>query len=118
TEDGRAHQLREQTGDLFSIPAQPELGFEAEPNLESEPNTEKGIAEEKTELVVSENPVDFYQLFISELQRLAKKPVTVDTLIESIGLHKSQVNEWLKRAVDDEMVQKLNRPVRYQIKNR
>lgn len=118
TEDGRAYQLREQTGDLFSIPAQPELGFEAEPNLESEPNTEKGMTEEKSELIVSESSVDFYQLFTSELQRLAKKPVTVDTLIKIMGLHKSQVNEWLKRAVDDGMVQKLNRPVRYQIKNR
>lgn len=118
TKDGRAHQLREQTGDLFSIPAQPELGFEAEPNLESEPNTEKGMTEEKSASVVSENPVDFYQLFTSELQRLAKKPVTVDTLIKSMGLHKSQVNEWLKRAVDDGMVQKLNRPVRYRIKDR
>ena len=64
------------------------------------------------------DPIDFYQLFTSELQRLAEKPVTVEELIESTQLNKSQLTEWLKRAVDDEQVKKLNRPVRYQVKNK
>lgn len=62
-------------------------------------------------------PIDFYQLFISELQHLITTPVTVDELAESLNLHKSQINDWLKRAVADDMVEKLNRPVRYQVKN-
>jgi len=63
-------------------------------------------------------PVNFYQLFVSELQRLAEKPVTVDELIEITQLHKSQLTEWLKRAVDDLVVKKLSRPVRYQVENK
>ena len=62
-------------------------------------------------------PIDFYKLFISELKHLAKDPITIDELIESTQLHKSQLTEWLKRAIDEEIVKKLNRPVRYQIRN-
>ena len=136
-EGGRANLVKEQMGDLFSTPAQPELFAETEsnPEPESEP---KEVVEPEREIVVSESqtkiqaipeqtaesdaaptdPIDFYQLFTSELQRLAEKPVTVEELIESTQLHKSQLTEWLKRAVDDGVVKKLNRPVRYQVKNK
>lgn len=137
-EGSHANQVKEQMGDLFSMPAQPELFAEAESNPEPKSEPEKDVIEPELEIVVSENqakieagpkqvveneatpsgPVDFYQLFTSELQHLAEKPVTVDALIESTQLHKSQLTEWLKRAVDDGAVKKLNRPVRYQIKNK
>lgn len=137
-EGGRANQVKEQMGDLFSMPAQPELFAETESGPEIEPEHKKEAVESETESIVNENqanivvnseqtaesdaapsgPIDFYQLFTSELQRLAEKPVTVEELIESTQLNKSQLTEWLKRAVDDEQVKKLNRPVRYQVKNK
>lgn len=135
-EGGNANQVKEQMGDLFSMPAQSELFAEPESNSELEAGHEEDVIESVREIVVSESqtkieaipeqttgseagpssPVDFYQMFISELQHLAEKPVTVDALIESTQLHKSQLTEWLKRAVDDGVVKKLNRPVRYQVK--
>lgn len=57
---------------------------------------------------------DFYQIFIAELRRLAKEPVTVDYLLAETSLHKSQLTEWLQRATTDGLVFKLNRPIRYQ----
>lgn len=137
-EGGRANQVKEQMGDLFSMPAQPELFAETESNPEPEAGPEEDVIESVREIVVSESqikieavpeqateseaapssPVDFYQMFISELKHLAEKPVTVDALIESTQLHKSQLTEWLKRAVDDGVVKKLNRPVRFQVKNK
>ena len=137
-EGGRANQVKEQMGDLFSMPAQSELFAATESGPEIEPVHKKEVVESETESVVNENqanivvnseqtaesdaapsgPIDFYQLFTSELQRLAEKPVTVEELIESTQLNKSQLTEWLKRAVDDEQVKKLNRPVRYQVKNK
>lgn len=136
-EGGRVNQVKEQMGDLFSMPAQPELFFEPESNPEPDSGPEEVIESER-EIVVSESqtkiqaipeqtaeseaapsgPVDFYQMFISELQHLAEKPVTVDALIESTQLHKSQLTEWLKRAVDDGVVKKLNLPARFQVKNK
>lgn len=58
--------------------------------------------------------VDFYQLFLKELLRLTKVPLTVEDIIAQTQLHKSQVAEWLKRATEDGHIKKFNHPVRYQ----
>lgn len=137
SKENLVNQVSEPIGDLFSTYAQPGLFTETEfkPTLTS--GLEEGVNEAKADRTVVElqakieanskettesnniqlEPVDFYQLFSSELQRLAENPTTVDELIESTKLHKSQLTEWLKRAVNDEIVKKLNRPVRYQVKN-
>ncbi|ART64015.1 DNA-processing protein DprA [Kushneria marisflavi] len=59
--------------------------------------------------------IDFYQLFLRKLQRLAQTPKAVDDIITETGLHKTQVNTWLKQAVEEGRVKKLNRPARYQV---
>lgn len=123
--------------DLFSIYAQPELFTETEFEPVLTPESKEDIDEVKIDSTATEiqaeneadsadaiemdntplEPIDFYKLFISELKHLAEDPITIDELIESTQLHKSQLTEWLKRAIDEEIVKKLNRPVRYQIKN-
>ena len=52
------------------------------------------------------------------INSLKRNDLSVEELIESTQRNKSQLTEWLKRAVDDEQVKKLNRPVRYQVKNK
>lgn len=116
---------KEVQADLFSIPAQSGLFAESEPekvsfdtksdNEPSEQQADKeSISAHIVEIEPVSNPIDFYQLFIAELNRLAKEAVSIDELIEGTGLHKSQLNEWLKRAEEDGLVNKLNQPVRYQ----
>lgn len=131
-EGSHANQKKEAQIDLFSESAQPELLADPEPESETEvsdaehdaPSTEQKADQEKlsepiaaTEMVLS-SPVDFYQLFTTELQRLAKEPLSVEELVESTGLHKSQLNDWLKRAKEDGVVKKLSRPVRYQVETK
>lgn len=58
--------------------------------------------------------IDFYQLFLGELQRLAETPKAADDITTETGLHKTQVNAWLKQAVEEGRAQKLTKPVRYQ----
>ncbi|EKA7363838.1 DNA-processing protein DprA [Vibrio parahaemolyticus] len=58
--------------------------------------------------------IDFYDIFVAKFAKDASSPVTLDELIESTQLHKSQLNEWLKKAIEDGIAKKLNRPVRYQ----
>lgn len=127
--DSIGAQVKEEQVDLFSMAGHSDLFAESEINTETKiVETEPDVPgfEEKIDKVVpsgetpevseqSSEPVDFYQLFTSELQRLADSPVTVDELIESTGLHKSQLKDWLKRAEDDGVLKKLNRPIRYQI---
>ena len=144
-EDDLANQANEPMRTLFSTPAQPELFAETdfktalkpESESESESESDKIISKVKSDgrlnelrtkdeanlektadsEVVPSRPVDFYQLFIFELQRLAENPISIDELVETTQLNKSQLTEWLKRAVDEDIVKKLYRPVRYQVKN-
>lgn len=135
-ESGITNQIKEDQVDLFSMPSQPELFAEAEPILgfESEPKNDgvqpkfDSVATQITEKIEANSDqvveskaapsshVDFYSLFISELQRLTKTPITVDELIEKTQLNKFQLVEWLKRAEDDDLLERFNRPVRYKLK--
>ena len=133
-EGGRANQVKEEQVDLFSsMPTQPELFAESkftldtETEIETEPKVaiieETVVKTTPSETVVEINDhlsssVDFYQLFITELERLASTPIAVDDLVGLTGLHKLQLNDWLKRAESDGVVKKLNRPVRYQVQEK
>lgn len=122
-------QLKTESLDLFSESAEPELFVGVATKLATEVSKtdqfDSAIEEHKNNHSPTEEslkakesdvaPLDFYQLFIAELQRLMNSAITVDELIEGTGLHKLQVNDWLKRAEEDGLVKKLNRPVRYQI---
>lgn len=128
-EDGQENQFKKEQVDLFSKPSRPELipAPTSEPEADvSELKSERSGADLEVEIdavpaqlveseVVSSGPVNFYQLFTAELQRLANEPVTAEELIESTQLNKSQLNDWLKRAVEEGIAKRLNRPVRYQI---
>ncbi len=56
----------------------------------------------------------FFNLFLQYLQVATSEPVTEADLVESTGLHKSQVKTWLATAMEDEQVIKLTKPIRYQ----
>lgn len=97
---------------LFSL-NEPSPEEETEAFIASQP---QGISEKTTAATEqSLGTVDFYQLFTHVLQQFAKEPVTVEQLLEHTGLNKSQLNDWLKRAEGDGYVNKLARPVRYQV---
>lgn len=126
--DSAVNRQKEEQVDLFSMPAKVEV-VEGSDSLKtdlSEPeqditvsvvqtDNEAPLTQSCTSEVPELQSVDFYQLFITELRRLAKLPVKIDELIESTGLHKSQLNDWLKRAEEESQVKKLTRPVRYQV---
>ncbi|NOX09382.1 MAG: DNA-processing protein DprA [Gammaproteobacteria bacterium] len=104
--------------DLFSIRVQ-ELEIETNyvQTLDAVKEVEEPVKDHGLETV--DTPVDFYQLFIKELSQYAIEPISGADLPEKMGLHKTQVTDWLKRAIDDGYIKKLYRPVRYQyIKNR
>jgi len=60
--------------------------------------------------------IDLFQLFICKIEELtAEAPLKADEIASQLELEKSQVSAWLKRAVEEGLVEKLQRPVRYQI---
>jgi len=128
----RTNQMKEEQSDLFFLPAQPELFADSAtiPEQISEPESvisdlanDSALIDQHAERVLPKavvepestelTPIDFYRLFINELHRVAKAPITVDELNQSTRLHKSQLSEWLKRAEEEGLVTKLSRPIRY-----
>jgi len=71
-------------------------------------------APESHEAICQPEQIDFYHLFLSELQWLAQNPRTADDIATETGLHKTQVNAWLKQAMEEGRLKKLTRPVRFQ----
>lgn len=72
-------------------------------------------AEHVSVVVAPPEPMSFYGLFLHLFQELTvKTPITLDDMLNQLDICKSQLNEWLKRAVDEGHVKKLNKPVRYQ----
>jgi len=75
------------------------------------PEVEAAEQDEPTKL---EN-VSFYGLFLLKIQTLCQQQALgIDELISATDLHKGQLTIWLKQAVEEGKVNKLNRPVRYQ----
>ncbi|MEP5231140.1 MAG: DNA-processing protein DprA [Alloalcanivorax sp.] len=58
--------------------------------------------------------LSLYDHFLHLLRDQTGSAKTTDELLEATQLHKTQLNSWLKQAVEDDKVAKLNRPVRYQ----
>lgn len=46
---------------------------------------------------------------------LKKEPQNLETITEKLGVNKSQMSVWLKQLIEENVVQKLTRPVRYQL---
>lgn len=95
--------------DLFSMPLNETHSL---PNIS---NLNELCEEKVDDTSLLEKEVDFYQLFIYELKRVAIQPKNIDELIEMTGLHKTQVNFWVQKALDDGHLKKLTKPVRYQL---
>lgn len=122
--------------DLFS---QPQADLFAQPNeiSQRESNDELAIEDDldketqNNEAVVdikeSVSPINvgsevvskdsFYQLFVQYLQIVAMEPMSESELVEASKLHKGQVKNWLAIALEQNLVKKLTRPVRYQWSN-
>ena len=57
----------------------------------------------------------FYELFLAKVQTICREePRKRDELVKLLDLTRSQVDVWLKQAIADGRLKKLNKPVRYQ----
>lgn len=56
----------------------------------------------------------FYRLFLDRMKTLTEKtPATTDELLGRMDISKTQLQHWLRRAVDEGRVEKLSKPPRY-----
>lgn len=57
----------------------------------------------------------FFSLFIEEIQGYCNAPRSAADIAESLQLGKTQVNSWLKVAIEQGIIEKLTKPIRYQL---
>jgi predicted Rossmann fold nucleotide-binding protein DprA/Smf involved in DNA uptake len=104
-------ESREENSDLFS--------FAYSESATKSGHIREAQAELKSELppdgnVISGEESSFYNLFLGRLSALtASAPATVEDLLGHLDVNKSQLNDWLKRALNEGEVEKLSKPVRY-----
>ena len=75
---------------------------QAEADSKSAPLLLEGVSE-----------LSFYHLFLHKLEGL-DEPLTAESLAERFELPKSLLTQWLNRGVDEGIVRKLSKPVRFQ----
>ncbi|ENO8808826.1 DNA-protecting protein DprA [Photobacterium damselae] len=119
--------------DLFS---QPQADLFAQPNgmshseysdakavegdSEKETKNNEALVETKefASLTKAESEVvskdSFYQLFVQYLQTVASEPISEAELVKVSELHKGQIKCWLALALEQNLITKLTRPIRYQ----
>jgi predicted Rossmann fold nucleotide-binding protein DprA/Smf involved in DNA uptake len=79
--------------------------------------TEIVEVEEEPKLTEASNkalPENFYEYFLLAVQPLLIEAKNVDELVDLLDLNKQQLNVWLKKAVEEGRIKKLNKPVRYE----
>jgi predicted Rossmann fold nucleotide-binding protein DprA/Smf involved in DNA uptake len=82
------------------------------------PDTVKDVpSSPKSVQKMEESPDSIYQAVLPVILNKLECPVTIEQLAESLDVAKTQLNSWLIKAVDENKVIKLSRPVRYKKQN-
>lgn len=82
---------------------------------QDEARREKGVEPTRVSPEASGDNLSFYSLFLKRLKTVTEKtPATMDQLLNSMDISRTQLGFWLKRAVIEGSAKKLRKPVRYQ----
>lgn len=107
----------------------------ADPDVHAEPQTPQHVSEplepwstgeeeakpvaaasQEEETVPAVAVASLYDHFLHKFaDETAQGPVTAEALQERLEINKSQLADWLKRGIADERIEKLKKPVRYQL---
>jgi predicted Rossmann fold nucleotide-binding protein DprA/Smf involved in DNA uptake len=108
----RENRPKEDQG-LFDFQATQEVAPAEEPLPTNELVNEKQAVGD-SEVRAQECPSTIYQAVLPVILNKLDSPATAQELAETLDVSKTQLNTWLKKAVDENKIIKLSRPVRYQ----
>lgn len=66
-----------------------------------------------TSIESEQEDYDVYKLVKPLLFNILKEEKSIDQLSEKLNVNKKQVGEWIKRGIEEEVIKKKNKPVRY-----
>jgi predicted Rossmann fold nucleotide-binding protein DprA/Smf involved in DNA uptake len=94
-----------------------QLSQEVDPVEEQPPATEPANEKQaigNLEVKTQECPSSIYQAVLPVILNELNSPATTKELAETLDVNKAQLNVWLKKAMEENKITKLSRPVRYQ----
>ncbi|GAA4651556.1 DNA-processing protein DprA [Kistimonas scapharcae] len=98
-------------------PSVPQTSVEAvteSPTVESIP-TEEPAVPELSKTAESPTLTSYYQCFLKDMAHISRViPQSEKSIADTLGLHKSQVKEWITKALTENLIVKTTRPTRYQ----
>ena len=74
---------------------------------------EQKPGEYKVEPVEDKLGVSIYDAVLPIILKKLENVVSIEELSRSLDVNKTQLNAWLKRAVDEKKIKKMTKPVRY-----
>ncbi len=87
----------------------------SEPCLTDAFGKEPDVRTQISGVVTAPETGSFYNLFLRRFQELTTMaPMNADELLVHLDICKTQLNDWLKQALDDGYARKLSKPIRYQ----
>jgi len=101
---------------LFDFVDRPEVSFAGQENKRASDKVDEPVVEKQLETVATASPSPanaLYQAVLPIILEQLQKPATCDDLATQLNISKRQMNQWLKRAVEEGHIGKLSRPVRY-----
>lgn len=98
---------------LFDFQVVQEAAFIEEQQASTDPIPETESVVEP-EVKTLECPASIYQAVLPVILNKMDSPTTAEELAETLDVNKTQLNVWLKKAVDENRIIKLSKPVRYQ----
>jgi predicted Rossmann fold nucleotide-binding protein DprA/Smf involved in DNA uptake len=104
---------------LFDFQAAQETVPSEEPPPATEVVEEKPLIAEpepvvEAEAKIPDYPASIYQAVLPIILNKLDSPATAEELADALDVNKTQLNAWLKKAVDENKIMKLSKPVRYQ----
>ena len=88
------------------------MGIEEQQTVSEPIQEEVPVVEPETK--TQERRVSIYRAVLPVILNKLQGPTTVEELAESLDVNQTQLNAWLKKAVDENKIIKLSKPVRYQ----
>jgi predicted Rossmann fold nucleotide-binding protein DprA/Smf involved in DNA uptake len=112
------HEKRDKNGNNLSIDFQ---STHKVSSIQEQQLTKEPIHDEVPvighESKIQNNQVSIYQAVLPFILNKLDHPTTAEDLAQTLDVNKTQMNIWLKKAVDENMIKKLSKPVRYIKKN-
>jgi predicted Rossmann fold nucleotide-binding protein DprA/Smf involved in DNA uptake len=87
--------------------------FDFQETQENPSNEEKQTVDKILYRKAQEYPASIYQAVMPVILNNLDSPTTAEDLARTLDVNKTQINAWLKKAVDENKVIKMSHPVRY-----